>query len=98
MKNKKFNVHIEYDNINEDLQFSTVNEICDFLGISKTQYIGLRSNRTKCKRIYNNHLSNCIITKIQTPKKEVKKRKIVNIHNIINKVKSHHQLNVENIQ
>lgn len=87
MKNKKFNIHIEYDNIIEDVQFSTVDEICDFLGISKTQYIGLRSNRTKCKRIYNNHLANCLITKIPLQKKEVKKRDIVNIHNIINKVK-----------
>lgn len=90
MKNKKFNVHIQYDDINENVQMSTVDEICDFLGISKTQYVGLRSNRTKCKRLYNNHLANCIITKIpQEKKKEVKKRELINIHNIINKVKNH---------
>lgn len=89
MKSKKFNVHVEYENINEDHQFSTVNEICDFLGITKGQYVGLRSNRTKCKREYNDHLNKCVITKIEQPKKkEVKKREKINIHNIINKVHS----------
>ncbi len=100
MKNKKFNVHIEYDDINQDVQFSTVDEICDFLGVTKTQYVGLRSNRTKCKREYNNHLNNCIITKIEQPqKKEVKKREKINIHNIINKVRSQlPPVEVQNIQ
>ena len=84
---KKFNINIQYENIHEDVQCDTVTEVCDFLGISKTQYIGLRSGRTKYCREYNKHLTNVKITKNKPIPKEKKKRTVINIHDIINKVK-----------
>ncbi len=87
MKSKKFNIHIEYDNVKEDVQCESVSEVCDFLGIGKSQYIGIRSGRTKFQRDYNKHLASCSISKLKIQPIERKKRKKINIDEIMNKVK-----------
>ena len=86
MRTKAYNVHIKNDIIDENVICYNVDDICDFLSISKSQYVGLRSNRTKFKRQYNYFL-NCVkITKINLDLPERKKRAIINGDDIIKKI------------
>ncbi len=86
MKTKAFNIHIEYENINEDVICDNIDEVCHFLGITKSQYIGLKNGRTKFKRDYNKHLNHVKVSKIKLETPTRIKRKIIEINDIIKKI------------
>ena len=56
-------------------QFKTMNEICDFLGISYGSLYNLRTGRLKCKHFSKVHLEGVEIRKIDYPKVHYKKKK-----------------------